>query len=131
MSELIIYFIIFIIIEFIEASWQKESSLSRVLFKNYQFYKERGLFLFLIMNSSFFYTLFLAFKLNNFSFWLNSIIVMKFLDISLKLYLFQKIDREGREAFYNLFLEDMKMEKLTYINMVIYVTALFFALFLK
>ncbi len=131
MSELIIYFIIFIIIEFIEASWQKESSLSRVLFKNYQFYKKRGLFLFLIMNSSFFYALFLAFKLNNFSFWLNSIIVMKFLDISLKLYLFQKIDREGREAFYNLFLEDMKMEKLTYINMVIYVTALFFALFLK
>ena len=90
METLITIFIIFVIIEFLEAKWQKSDDLNQVLLKNYALYKQYGLPTYLSANMSFFYTMAIAFYLNNFTFWLNMIVVLKFIDISMKLYLFQK-----------------------------------------
>lgn len=113
-------FVLLIIFEVLEANTQKGSSLIEILKYGYSIYKY-NIFIYLSMNFTFFYALFISIYLNDFNFWLASIVVLKFLDISIKLYLFQKIEREGFSALENFIPTDIKFTtSLKYSNLMIY-----------
>lgn len=88
--EIIYLLFIFIAIELFETNWQKSSTLYGILNNNFLAFK-KGIFLYFTLHLSFFYAIFLSFSLDNFGFWMSSIIVLKFLDISLKLSIMKKL----------------------------------------
>lgn len=88
--EIIYLFFIFIAIELFETNWQKSNTLYGLLENNFVIFR-KNLFLYFILHLSFFYSIFLSLTLNNFGFWMSSIIVLKFLDISLKLSIMKKL----------------------------------------
>ena len=73
------------------------------------------------------YTIFLSFYLNNFTFWMSSILVIKFLDISFKLTLMQKLS-SGKEIN-ELIPMNINMNLVfRYMNLVIYPLTFLFAI---
>jgi hypothetical protein len=88
--EIISLFLIFIAIEIFESNWQKSDTLYGLLVNNYTIYK-KNLFLYFFLNLSFIYTIFLVIYLQNDSFLMLSIVVMKFIDISFRLNIMTKI----------------------------------------
>lgn len=88
--ETIYFFIIFIAIELFETNWQKSSTLYGLLNNNFLVFK-KNIFIYFLLHISFFYTIYLSINFNNFGFWMSSIIVLKFLDISLKLSIMKKL----------------------------------------
>ena len=88
--EIIYLFFIFIAIELFETNWQKSDTLYGLLENNFLAFK-KNIFFYFILHLSFFYSIFLSLTLNNFGFWMSSIIVLKFLDISLKLSIMKKL----------------------------------------
>ena len=128
MDTLIFLFSLFIALELFESNWQKSDTLYGLLNKNYLVYK-KNIFLYFIMNPTFLFSLYLAIILNNFGFWMSSIIVLKFLDISMRLNIMNKIDKN--EDITTLVPMDIDMNiYLRYMNLIIYIPALIFALFL-
>lgn len=116
----------FIALELFESNWQKADSLYGILKNNYLVYK-RSIFLYFILNSTFIYAIFLSVYLNNFGFWMGSIIILKFFDIAFRLHIMKKIDND--ESIKELIPVDFKMNiYLRYINVVIYPLAFTFAL---
>ena len=88
--DFILLFFIFIALELFESNWQKSDSLYGVINNNYLLFR-KNVFLYFILHISFFYTIFLSFYFNNFGFWMSSIFIVKFADISLKLSIMKKI----------------------------------------
>ncbi|MCK5111180.1 MAG: hypothetical protein KAQ94_06635 [Arcobacteraceae bacterium] len=125
MIELFIFIIIFAGLEVFESNWQKADTFYGVIKNNYIVY-QKSLLLYFFLNPTFIYTLFLSFYLNNFTFWMSSIIVLKFADISFRLHLMQKIDKD--EPLSDIIPIDMSMNNyLRYINVVIYPLCFIFA----
>lgn len=91
--DILSLFFIFLAIELFEANWQKSDTLYGMLQNNYSIYKI-NIFLFFLLNSSFIYTIFLIVYLKNYSILLLTILGIKFLDISLKINLMNKISNE-------------------------------------
>ena len=83
-------FLIFIALEFFESTWQKSDTLYGLIYNNFSIFN-KNIILYFLLHTTFFYTIFLSFYLNNFSFWMSSILVIKFLDISFKLTIMQKL----------------------------------------
>ena len=126
MTTFIILLIIFILLEIFESTWQKSETLFGLIYNNYYMYK-KNIFFYFSLHSTFFYTMFLALYLNNFSLWMSSILVIKFLDIALKLSLFKKME-EGKELT-ELMPMDMKMTNtFRYFNVLIYPLSFIFAI---
>jgi len=88
----IVLFIIFVCLEIFEVSWQKEETFYGLIEKNYLIYK-KNIFLYFAFNPSFIYVLFLAIFLNNFSFFMDIFVLLKFIDISYRLSLMKKLDK--------------------------------------
>jgi len=88
--ENICFFFIFIAIELFETNWQKSDTLYGLINNNFLVYK-KNIFVYFVLHLSFFYSLYLALNLNNFGFFMSSIIVLKFLDISFKLLLMKRL----------------------------------------
>jgi len=88
--ENIYFFFIFIAIELFETNWQKSDTLYGLINNNFLVYK-KNIFVYFVLHLSFFYSLYLALNLNNFGFFMSSIIVLKFLDISFKLLLMKRL----------------------------------------
>jgi len=88
--DIITCFFIFIAIELFESNWQKSSTLHGILLNNYRVYRY-NIFLFLTMNLSFIYSIFLVIYLQNNSFWMLSIVGIKFLDIAFKLNIMSRL----------------------------------------
>lgn len=86
-------FIIFIAVELFESNWQKSDTLYGLLANNYSIYRT-NLFIYFILNAGFFYSIFLVIYLQNNSFWLLSIVGIKFLDIAFKLNIMTKISKD-------------------------------------
>lgn len=86
-------FLIFVVLEFFESSWQKSDTLYGLINKNFSIFN-KNIFLYFTLHLTFFYTIFVSIYLNNFTFWMSSILVVKFLDISFKLTLMQKLSNE-------------------------------------
>ena len=88
-------FLIFIALVFFESTWQKSDTLYGLIYNNFSIFN-KNIILYFLLHTTFFYTIFLSFYLNNFTFWMSSILVIKFLDISFKLTLMQKLS-SGKE----------------------------------
>ena len=118
--------LIFVFLEFFESNWQKSNTLYGILNNNFLLFS-KNIFLYFILHVTFFYTIFLSFYLNNFTFWMSSILVIKFLDISFKLTLMQKLS-SGKEIN-ELIPMNINMNLVfRYMNLVIYPLTFLFAI---
>jgi len=88
--DFILLLFIFIALELFESNWQKSDSLYGLINKNYLLFKQ-NIFLYFILHMTFFYTIFLSFYFHNFGFWMSSIFIVKFADISFKLSIMKKL----------------------------------------
>ncbi|AXH11402.1 hypothetical protein [Halarcobacter bivalviorum] len=88
--DILSLFFIFVAIELFETNWQKSDTLHGILANNYKVYRY-NIFLFFLLNFSFIYSIFLVIYLQNNSFWMLSIVGIKFLDIAFKLNIMSKI----------------------------------------
>jgi len=99
MTTISFLFIFFLILEVFESKWQQSDSFYGVIKNNYQIYN-KNIFIYFLFNPTFFFSIYLSMYFNNFGFLMSSIIVMKFLDISLRLLLMNKIqNNEDISAF--------------------------------
>lgn len=116
---------IFILLEFFESYWQKSDTLYGLITNNFRIYSQ-NIFLYFILHISFFYTISISFYLHNFNFWMSSIIVIKFIDISFKLTMMKKLSS-------GLSLEEVMPMNINmtpifrYLNVVIYPISYIFA----
>ena len=92
---ILLLFLIFVALEFFESTWQKSDTLYGLINNNFSIFN-KNIILYFLLHTTFFYTIFLSFYLNNFTFWMSSILVIKFLDIRFKLTLMQKLS-SGKE----------------------------------
>ena len=88
-------FLIFIALEFFESTWQKSDTLYGLIYNNFSIFN-KNIILYFLLHTTFFFTILVSFYLNNFNFWMSSILVIKFLDIGFKLTLMQKLS-SGKE----------------------------------
>lgn len=125
MMNLTLLFFTFFALELFESNWQKAPTFLGVLKNNYLVYK-KSIFLYFLLNPTFIYALYLSITLNNFSFWMSSIVLLKFVDIAFRLHLITKID--NNESIDNLIPFDFKMSlPLRYMNAVLYPAMFVFA----
>ncbi len=123
--DLLLLLIIFVILEFFESNWQKSDTLHGLLLNNFYLY-QKNIFLYFTFHISFFYTIFLSFYLNNFGFWMSSILIIKFLDISFKLSMMKKLSN-GQELI-NVMPMNINMTSIfRYMNVLIYPLSFVFA----
>ena len=126
MITLLTLLLIFILLEVFEASWQKSDSFYGVIKNNYQIYS-KNIFLYFLFNPTFFFSVYLSIFFNNFGFLMSSIIVLKFLDISFRLFLLNKIQKDEDISY----LVPMNIEytfALRYFNVLLYPGTFIFAL---
>lgn len=123
--DIISLLLIFIAIELFESNWQKSNDLHGLLANNYSIYKQ-NIFLYFLLNASFIYSIFLVIYLQNNSFWMLSIVGIKFLDIAFKLTIMQKISNGINldEIMPNIPMGPM----LRYLNAILYPLIFIFAL---
>ena len=122
--DIISLFIIFIAIEIFESNWQKSDTLYGLLANNYSIYKT-NLILFFLLNFGFIYSIFLLVYLQNHSFWMLSIVVIKFLDIAFKLNIMTKI---SNNISLDVIIPNIQMNFLfRYLNVIIYPLTFLFA----
>ena len=88
--DLITLLIIFITFELFESTWQKSDSMHGLIFNNYEIYR-KNIFLYFLLHPTFIFTIFISLYLNNFTLWMSSILIIKFLDISFKLSMMKKL----------------------------------------
>ena len=124
--DLISLLLIFIAVEFFESNWQKSDSMYGLIANNYKIY-QKNIFLYFTLHLSFFYTIFVSLYLNNFSFWMSSILVIKFLDIAFKLNMMKKISKGS--TLEEIMPINPKMTPIfRYMNVLIYPLSFVFAL---
>ena len=113
--------LIFIAVEIFESNWQKNDSLHGLIYNNYQIYK-KNIFLYFILHISFFYSIGVSVYLNNFDFWMSSIVIVKFLDMAFKINMMKKLS-SGLEI-HEVMPMNVKMTPLfRYFNVIIYPTS--------
>ena len=118
MTTILFLIIIFISLEIFESNWQKADRFYDVIKNNYQIY-EKNILLFFLLNPTFIFSIYLSIILKHYSFLMNTLIVLKFLDISFRLYLCQKIKND--EDISSLIPIDIEYNyALRYINVIIY-----------
>ena len=123
---ILLLFLIFVALEFFESTWQKSDTLYGLINNNFSIFN-KNIILYFLLHTTFFYTIFLSFYLNNFTFWMSSILVIKFLDISFKLTLMQKLS-SGKEIN-ELIPMNINMNLVfRYMDLVIYPLTLLFAI---
>ena len=123
--DILSLFLIFVALEFFESSWQKSDTLYGLIKNNFSIF-QKNIFLYFLLHLTFFYTIYLSFSLSNFTFWMNSILIIKFLDISFKLTLMQKLAR-GKEIA-EVIPMDVKMAIVfRYMDVLIYPLSFLFA----
>ena len=120
MENFLLLLAFFIALEIFESNWQKSDTFYGVIKNNYMVY-EKGLFYFILLNPTFIYSIYLSYLLQNFGFLMTFIIGLKFADITFRLHLLNKIDRD--EDITQIIPIDMPMNNmLRYINVFIYPT---------
>jgi len=91
MTQILILVCILIFLELFESSWQKAPTLYGMMKNNYAIFK-KNIFSYFLLNPTFIYSIFLCFYLSSFNFWLSSIVVVKFVDISFRLHIISKMN---------------------------------------
>jgi len=110
--------LIFIALELFESNWQKSDTFYGVIKNNYLIY-EKNIFFFFFLNPTFFFSVYVAMKFNNFGFLMSSIIVLKFLDISFRLLLMKKI-QNNEDINYLVPLDIKYTFSIRYFNVILY-----------
>lgn len=124
--DIFLLLLIFISLEFIESNWQKADSLYGVLIDNFLLFK-KNIFTYFLMHITFFYTIFLSFYFTNFGFWMSSIFIVKFLDISFKLVIMKKLSNDV--PLEEIMAINVKMTPiLRYFNVIVYPLTFLFAI---
>ena len=118
-------FLIFIALEFFESTWQKSDTLYGLIYNNFSIFN-KNIILYFLLHTTFFFTILVSFYLNNFNFWMSSILVIKFLDISFKLTLMQKLS-SGKELNEIIPMNINMNLVFRYMNLVIYPLTFLFA----
>ncbi|UTJ06040.1 hypothetical protein [Arcobacter roscoffensis] len=124
--EYLLLLTVFILLEFFESKWQKADTLHGLILNNFYLFKQ-NIFLYFSMHVTFFYTMFLCFYLNNFGFWMSSILIIKFLDITFKLSMMKKL-LNGSTLEEVMPLNIQMSNIFRYMNVIIYPTSFIFAL---
>jgi len=125
MTNIYILISVLIFLELFESTWQKAPNLYGMMNNNYVIF-QKNIFTYFLLNPTFIYSMFLAFYLNLFNFWMSSIIVMKFVDISFRLHIITKMG-QGIELNQILPLDINMNNYFRYLNAVIYPLSLIFA----
>ena len=124
--DIISLLLIFIALEFFESTWQKSDTLYGFVNNNFTFFK-KNIFIYFILHLSFFYTIFLSFYFANFGFWMSSIFIVKFLDISFKLAIMKKLSNGA--SIEEIMAINIKMTPiLRYFNVIVYPLTFLFAI---
>ena len=117
--------LIFIVLEFFESTWQKSDTLYGLIYNNFSIFN-KNIILYFLLHTTFFYTIFVSFYLNNFNFWMSSILVIKFLDISFKLTIMQKLS-SGKDLNEIIPMNINMNLAFRYMNLIIYPLTFLFA----
>ncbi len=126
MTTIIILLVSFICLEIFESQWQKSETFYGVIKNNYKIY-EKNIFIYFLFNPTFFFSVYLSMKFNNFGFLMSSIIVLKFLDISFRLFLMNKIDKD-EDITYLVPMDIEYTSLLRYFNVILYPSTFILAL---
>ncbi len=124
--EILTLFFLFIAFELFESNWQKADTLHGVILNNFKLYS-KSIFLFFICHMSFYYSIYLAITLNNFGFWMSSIIIIKFLDIAFKLSMMKKLS-QGIDIMEIMPINIKMTLVFRYFNVIIYPLTFLFAM---
>ncbi|MGB5867071.1 MAG: hypothetical protein WBG69_04260 [Arcobacteraceae bacterium] len=126
MTTILILLVFFISLEIFESNWQKAETFYGVIRNNYTVYN-KNIFLFFILNPTFFYAIYLSMKFQNFGFLMSSIVILKFADISFRLFLMKKIQND--EEITSLVPLDIKYSfAIRYFNVILYPITFFLSL---
>ena len=126
MMTIYILILVFILLELFESNWQKAPSLHGVLNNNCAVF-QKSMFTFFLLNPTFIYSIFLAYYLNLFDFWMSSIVIIKFIDIAFRLHIITKMN--NGIALNEIMPMNITMNNyFRYLNVVIYPLSLIFAL---
>jgi len=124
--DIFLLLFIFILLEIFESTWQKSDTLYGYLHNNFLVFK-KNIFLYFTLHITFLYTIFLSFYLNNFSFWMSSIFIIKFVDLCFKLSIMKKLLNDI--SIETIIPMNIKMSPLLrYFNVIVYPLTLLFAI---
>ncbi len=126
MDALIIYVLLLAFFELYESTWQSAPTLGEMLHNIYTRY-ERSVFYLILSHPSFIYVLYLGIKFDLSNFWFLSILFFKFLDISFKLVIAQKMQQRRLAEVLPLPLETPIQKWMAYLNVVLYPALLYVA----
>lgn len=84
------FFIILVILEIFEISWQKGKNFRDYISSLFSFYK-KGVIFFILLHPTLYFVIFAQITLQNYSFLASSLVIIKFLDLSFKISLMDKI----------------------------------------
>ncbi len=126
MTTIYVLILVFILLELFESTWQKAPTLHGVLNNNCAMF-QKNIVTYFLLNPTFIYSIFLAFYLNNFNFWMSSIIVIKFIDIAFRLHIITKMNK-GIDLLEIMPMDIQMNNYFRYLNVVIYPLTLIFAL---
>lgn len=124
--EIYLLLLIFIGLEIFESSWQKSDTFYGMIYNNYAIF-QKNIFLYFILHSTFFYTIFLSLKHNDFGFWMSSIFLVKFFDVAFKLTLMKKLS-SGQQIEEIIPMNMAITPVLRYFNVLVYPLCYFFAI---
>jgi len=118
MTTIIVLSVLFVCLELFESTWQKADTFYGVIKNNYNIY-EKNIFIYFLFNPTFFFSLYLSMQFNNYGFLMSSIIVLKFLDISFRLLLMEKIQK-NEDVSYLIPIDIEYSMLLRYFNVLLY-----------
>jgi len=125
LENFIVLLAILIGFELFESNWQKSDTFYGLLGNNYLIYR-KNIFLYIIMHPAFFFMLYFSIA-HYIDLWIGSIVVMKFIEISLKLNMMQKID--NNESMENIMPVNVQITpSLRYMNVLLYSSAFVFSI---
>ena len=88
-----------LLLEIFEGSWQKGKNFNEYLSNLLSVYK-KGVIVFIAMHPGFYYVIFIAISRNNFSFLISLVLMLKALDIAMKISILQKLEEKKDIGFF-------------------------------
>jgi len=97
-------FVLFVL-EAFEANWQKGDNFGQLIF-NMQPVYQKNILTFILMHPTFYFVIFIILKSGNYGFLLISILLMKTIDISLKISILDKLTKGKSLGGYEMLIKD-------------------------
>lgn len=124
-EKTLLYLSVLLVLEIVEASWQKGNTFREIL-KSLRKVYDTHIFLFFLLHPTFYFAIFVSLQENLFNWPMSTIVVLKFFDMAIKLSLIQK-EKEGTLPA-ELPIDEPIHPLLKYIALLLYPLILYFAL---